>query len=147
MAALTTRQSEIISDNLKAFRNNFDSIRIEKDINGGFYVFCPAESDSYIQYCYDINYLNGWLYGVVQGVNRGEFKHSKLETVNPEFIQKYATKRDINGNRYTLEINHTKKTFKKDYNVLFYDGYTEITQRGRKQLVKDLEQNNYTEIF
>lgn len=147
MATLTERQKKLISDNLRAFKNNFDSIRIEKDISGGFYVFVPSTSDSYIQYCYNIDYLNGWLYGVVQGVNRGEFKHSKLEPVNPDFIQKYATKRDINGNRYTLEINHTKKTFKKDYNILFYDGYTEITKRGRDQLVKDLEENNYTEIF
>ena len=70
---MTDRQKEVIKDNLKAFKANFDSIRIEKECCGrGFYVFVPATSDSYIQYCYNIDYLNGWLYGCVQAVNRSE---------------------------------------------------------------------------
>ena len=67
---------ETIKDNLCAFINNFGEPRITREDAGkGFYVFFPADSDdgSWIQFCYDINYLNGWLYGVVQGVNRGEF--------------------------------------------------------------------------
>lgn len=28
-----------------------------------------TESGSYTQYCYNIDYLNGWLYGAVQAVN------------------------------------------------------------------------------
>lgn len=72
---MTTRQNEIIADNLQAFTANFGAPRIERaDYGSGFYVYYPANSDSYIQYCYDINYLNGWLYGVVQGFMRGEFK-------------------------------------------------------------------------
>lgn len=72
---MTTRQNEIIADNLQAFTTNFGAPRIERaDYGSGFYVYYPANSDSYIQYCYDINYLNGWLYGVVQGFMRGEFK-------------------------------------------------------------------------
>lgn len=72
---MTTRQNEIIADNLQAFTANFGAPRIERaDFGSGFYVYYPANSDSYIQYCYDINYLNGWLYGVVQGFMRGEFK-------------------------------------------------------------------------
>ena len=72
---ITIRQAEIIGDNLQAFTTNFGIPRIERaDYGGGFYVYYPANSDSYIQYCYDINYLNGWLYGCVQGFLRGEFK-------------------------------------------------------------------------
>lgn len=74
---MTARQKELIQDNLRAFTTNFGAPRIEKaDFGKGFYVYFPANSDSYIQYCYDINYLNGWLYGVVQGVMRGEFKEA-----------------------------------------------------------------------
>ena len=72
---MTKRQQEVIEKNLRAFINNFGAPRIEKaDYGSGFYVYYPANSDTYIQYCYDIDYLNGWLYGVVQGVMRGEFK-------------------------------------------------------------------------
>lgn len=73
---MTTRQKEIIKDNLNAFKANFGNVRIEKEDAGrGFYVFFPADSTTWIQFCYDIDYLNGWLYGVVQGVRRGEFKN------------------------------------------------------------------------
>lgn len=69
-------QAETITDNLRAFTNNFGSPRIEKeDYGSGFYVFYPPESESWIQYCYNIDYLNGWLYGVVQGIHRREFKN------------------------------------------------------------------------
>lgn len=72
---MTTKQKEIIKDNLRAFNANFGEVKIVKEDYGkGFYVFYPADSNSYIQYCYNIDYLNGWLYGVVQGVVRGEFK-------------------------------------------------------------------------
>lgn len=72
---MTANQRNIIKDNLSAFTNNFGEVRIEKEPCGkGFYVFYPADADSYIQYCYDIHYLNGWLYGIVQGVVRREFK-------------------------------------------------------------------------
>lgn len=72
---MTTKQKEIIKDNLRAFTTNFGDVRIEKEEYGkGFYVFYPATSESYIHFCYNIDYLNGWLYGVVQGVVRGEFK-------------------------------------------------------------------------
>ena len=77
---MTKRQREIIADNLRAFQANFGDVRIEDAAyGGGFYVFYPSESkdDSWIQYCYDIDYLNGWLYGVVQGVVRGEFKNRR----------------------------------------------------------------------
>ena len=83
---MTAKQKEIIKDNLRAFTNNFGQVRIEKEDYGkGFYVFYPADSkdDSWIQYCYDINYLNGWLYGIVQGCVRGEFKEYRTGVKEP----------------------------------------------------------------
>lgn len=65
---MTSRQKEIIKDNLRAFIANFGEVRIEK-YGSGFYVYSPADSESYVQFCYDIHYLNGWLYGCVQAVN------------------------------------------------------------------------------
>lgn len=66
---------QLIADNLNAFIANFGEPRIEKDDCGhGYYVFYPKESTSWIQYCYNADYLNGWLYGVVQGKQRGEFR-------------------------------------------------------------------------
>lgn len=70
---LTAKQKEIVSRNLHAFLHNFGDVRIERELNG-FYVYYPANSDSYIQFCENINYLDGWLYGVVQGFLRREFK-------------------------------------------------------------------------
>lgn len=68
---MTSKQKEIIADNLRAFIHNFGEVRIEKEDYGrGFYVFSPANSDSYVQYCYNIDYLNGWLYGCVQAVHK-----------------------------------------------------------------------------
>lgn len=68
---MTSKQKEIISDNLKAFIANFGDVRIEKEPYGqGFYVFSPASAESYVQFCYNIHYLNGWLYGCVQAVNK-----------------------------------------------------------------------------
>lgn len=68
---MTKKQLEIIADNLRAFIHNFGEVRIEREDYGkGFYVFSPADSSSYVQYCYNIDYLNGWLYGCVQAVNK-----------------------------------------------------------------------------
>ena len=70
---MTAREKEIIKDNLKAYQANFDYICIIKaDFGGGFYVYTSKErkeSGSYTQFCYNIDYLNGWLYGCVQVAN------------------------------------------------------------------------------
>ena len=68
---MTNGQKKRIQHNLDAYLANFPSIRIEDaDYGGGFYVFSPAESDSFVQFCPSIEYLDGWLYGMVQGVNQ-----------------------------------------------------------------------------
>lgn len=70
---MTEKQKEIIKDNLRSYKANFDYIRIEKaDYGDGFYVFTSEEryeSGSWTQFCYNIDYLNGWLYGAVQAAN------------------------------------------------------------------------------
>lgn len=67
---MTNKQKEIIRDNLNAFIQNFGPVRIEHDPRRPvFYVYSPADADSYVQRCYNIDYLNGWLYGAVQAAN------------------------------------------------------------------------------
>ena len=47
---MTEREKNLIKSNLKPFVHNFGPVRIEKENCGkGFYVFYPADSDSYIQ--------------------------------------------------------------------------------------------------
>lgn len=72
---MTPKEKEIIKDNLAAFIYNFGNIRIEKVSGYGFYVYMNGATEgNYIQFCYNIDYLNGWLYGAVQAANRKEFK-------------------------------------------------------------------------
>ncbi len=67
---LTKKQKELISDNLRAYMTNFGYIRIEREDYGkGFYVYTEnSDNASWTQYCYNIDYLNGWLYGAVQAI-------------------------------------------------------------------------------
>lgn len=65
---------DTIRRNLAAFINNFGMPKfVREDVGKGFYVYYPDDASSHIQFCPDINYLDGWLYGVVQGHQRGEF--------------------------------------------------------------------------
>lgn len=70
-AKLTARQQELLRDNLRAFEANFGVLRLQKeDFGNGFYAFSPADAESYVQFCYNVDYLNGWLYGCVQTANK-----------------------------------------------------------------------------
>lgn len=79
---MTNKQKEIIKDNLNAYITNFGYIRIvPEDYGKGFYIFTDeqrAEAGCWTQYCYNIDYVNGWLYGAVQAVN-GIMKPIKRE--------------------------------------------------------------------
>lgn len=70
---MTKKEKEIIKDNLNAYIANFGYIEIEKEDSGnGFYVFTSPErkaQGNYTQFCYNVDYLNGWLYGAVQTIN------------------------------------------------------------------------------
>lgn len=71
---MTKLQEEIIRDNLRAFETNFGKVRIEHNSPYGFYVYLPKDNETYVQFCYNIDYLNGWLYGAVQAVNLSVFR-------------------------------------------------------------------------
>lgn len=60
-------------------------------------------------------------------------------------ITKYATKRDINGNRYTLIVNTESKTFQRSYNPFDYSDYITIGKRDRNKLIDQLTSEGYTE--
>lgn len=67
---LTKKEREIIKDNLAAFIVNFGVPRLVRaDYGRGLFVYM-GDSENSIHFAYDINYLNGWLYGAVQAVNR-----------------------------------------------------------------------------
>lgn len=67
---LTKKEREIIKDNLNAFIVNFGVPRfVRADYGRGLFVYM-RDSESSIHFAYDINYLNGWLYGAVQAANR-----------------------------------------------------------------------------
>lgn len=76
---LSARQKAVIENNLNAYVANFGYIRIDKEGSGnGFYVFTDRDRsyDGWTQYCYNVDYLNGWLYGAVQAAN-GVMKKSQ----------------------------------------------------------------------
>lgn len=61
-------------------------------------------------------------------------------------MQQFITKRDTNGNRYTLIIDHDNKTYKRDYNPYFLKGfYIEVTKKQRREIIQDLDENGYKE--
>lgn len=79
---MTAKQKEVIKDNLNAYIANFGYIKIvHEDYGKGFYIYTDeqrAESGCWTQYCYNIDYVNGWLYGAVQAIN-GIMKPIKRE--------------------------------------------------------------------
>lgn len=59
-------------------------------------------------------------------------------------IQKFTTKRDTNGNRYTLVIDHEQKLYARNYNPYDYSDYITIGKRDRETMIKKLEEAGYT---
>lgn len=59
-------------------------------------------------------------------------------------IQKFTTKRDANGNRYTLTIDHNKKRLYPDYNTTCdYSEYITISKTDRQKLMDQAEKEGY----
>ncbi len=71
----TKSQQEKIVSNLKSYLTNFGYLKIEKcdpRCGNGFLVYTDkyrAETGTYTQFCPNIDYLDGWLYGAVQAIN------------------------------------------------------------------------------
>ena len=71
MKNLTKKQQETIQQNYNAYVHNFETPVIERGEAGNdFYVWRNASEHasgtSWVQYCYNVSYLDGWLYGAVQ---------------------------------------------------------------------------------
>nr|WP_142411340.1 hypothetical protein [Clostridium sp. Marseille-P7770] len=104
MYDFTKNEMEIIKDNLMSFIANFGKPRIERGDDGrGFYVFTD-NSDSWRQYCYNIDYLNGWLYGCVQAACGNPKRDEKIREMcySAGFRERYAV---LHGKRKTKNIN------------------------------------------
>ncbi len=71
---LSKNQIERIKDNLKAFDVNVRDYKITEGDFEGFYVYVPKNAESWIYYCQTLKELDGWMIGVVQGLNRKELK-------------------------------------------------------------------------
>lgn len=56
----------------------------------------------------------------------------------------FRTKRDINGNTYTLIIDHEGKTYKTNYNPFDYSEYITIGKRERRDMIARLKEAGYT---
>jgi len=68
---MTNKQRDLIAKNVHAFVSNFGPVRIESaDYGGGFYVYYPANDDTWVYYAENIHNLNGWLYGNVQAIHQ-----------------------------------------------------------------------------
>lgn len=68
---MTKRQEELIERNRAAYVDNFGYIGIARAADRKGFLVYKFDTDmmlgKYIQYCPNIDYLNGWLYGAVQG--------------------------------------------------------------------------------
>ena len=63
-------------------------------------------------------------------------------------IQKFTTKRDTNGNRHTLIINHSAQTYRADYNSAYdYSDYITINKTDRRKMIEQLIENGYSLII
>lgn len=70
------RENQIlrIKDNLKAFDVNVRDYKITEGDWEGYYVYVPKNEESWMYYCRTLKELDGWMIGVVQGLNRKELK-------------------------------------------------------------------------
>lgn len=61
--------------------------------------------------------------------------------------QIFLSKRDANGNRYYLILNHDDKTYKTDYNPFFTnENYIETTKKTLKEIKNHAIDNGYKEV-
>lgn len=65
---------------------------------------------------------------------------------HPLQVQRFATKRDTYGNRYGVEINHSKMIFTNFYDYWKRDEYTTIGKRDRAKMIEELRQAGYAEV-
>lgn len=62
-------------------------------------------------------------------------------------IIEFATKRDINGNRYFLGIDYESKTFARERAKLYgREDIIEISKKDRRKLIDILEKQGFIEV-
>lgn len=61
-------------------------------------------------------------------------------------VLKFKTKRDTNGNTYTLIIDTEKQTVKRDYNPFDKSDYVVIGKNDRERLYKNCIACGYSQI-
>lgn len=63
-------------------------------------------------------------------------------------IMKYTTKRDINGNRYILEVDFDKKIYAKTPLHWFNrEDYIEVTRKDKWKIEEALEKDGFVEWY
>lgn len=55
--------------------------------------------------------------------------------------QEFKTKTDINGNTYTLTIDHASRTY--STNRMAYKGMTVITRKAQREMIAKLKESGY----
>ena len=73
---LTKKEYEQLT-HLRTFERWFGLPRIERDVvyEGAYIVYYPGDDgEESMVWCRNIDYLDGWLYGVVEAITRSEFR-------------------------------------------------------------------------
>ena len=69
-SAIPKSECDMICRNLRAFEANFGEVILYRNRAGAYKVYldyADMVEDRYVQMCRNVDYLDGWLYGVVQG--------------------------------------------------------------------------------
>lgn len=61
-------------------------------------------------------------------------------------LLKFATKRDVNGNRYYLTIDTDKRTFSRVPHIWYRDEFTEVTKKDFHELIARAKAEEFREI-
>lgn len=62
-------------------------------------------------------------------------------------ILEFATKRDINGNRYYLGVDTENKTFSRERGKWYgRDDVVEVGKRDRRKMIDELVESGFSEI-
>lgn len=107
MYDFTKSEMEIVNDSLQAYIANFGKPRIVRGDDGeSFYVFTD-DSDLWRQYCYNIDYLNGWLYGCVQTINGNPKPDREMREMcdSAGWRERYAIMHGERGVKISVVIN------------------------------------------
>lgn len=145
---LKAKQIELIKKNAEAFEYWFPELTIVASLQDkGFYVYL-AGREEYVQYCYNIDYLNGWLYGAVQ-------RECGQVNVTPERRLELDSRKKMTHNEYwnycrdeVAKGNYD--ALKEDIVILPFDlsEYPQITERTAKWIqalfsYDDVDRNGY----